>query len=309
MGSKCAPSVACTFMGDFERIHIHSLPPDTPKPLIWLRFIDDIFAIWTDGIETLTDFTAWLNSRHPNIKFTCSHSDTSVSFLDTTVLLKDGQLETELFIKPTSSLSYLHRLSSHPSHVFQSLPYGEFLRVRRNCSNLESFDRFSETILEAFILWGYNRASLNRARDQARAIDRHTLLDSYANLQASSHTDANTSNTSSQDFYLILQHHDDNNQIKQLQRKNWSILETLPSPYIKADQFVEPAVTHNSEASWYDQVYHSILILEKLASPIIFARPPPANTITVSIPQGRSNPTPWRGTVLLNTQFAAKATT
>ena len=226
MGSKCAPSVACTFMGDFEKIHILSLPPDKPKPLIWLRFIDDIFAIWTDGIETLNDFTALLNSRHPNIKFTCSHSETSVSFLDTTVLLKDGQLETELFIKPTSSLSYLHRLSSHPSQVFQSLPYGEFLRVRRNCSNLESFDRFSETILEAFILRGYNRASLNRAHDQARAIDRHTLLDSYANLQASSHTDANTSNTSSQDFYFILQHHEENNQIKQLLRKNWSILGT-----------------------------------------------------------------------------------
>ena len=115
MGSKCAPSVACTFMGDFERIHIHSLPPDKPKPLIWLRFIDDIFAIWTDGTETLADFTTWLNSRHPNIKFTCSHSETSVSFLDTTVLLKDGQLETELFIKPTSSLSYLQPLQPSPT--------------------------------------------------------------------------------------------------------------------------------------------------------------------------------------------------
>ena len=221
MGSKCAPSVACTFMGDFERIHIYSLPPVEPKPLIWLRFIDDIFAIWTDSTETLTDFTTWLNSRHPNIKFNCSHSETSVSFLDTTVLFKDGQLETELFIKPTFSVSYLHRLSSHPPHVFQSLPYGEFLR--RNCSNLESFDCSSETILKAFIKRGYDRASLNRAREQARAIDRPTLLDSYANLQASSRTDANTSNTSSQDFYLIIQHHDENTQIKQLLRKNWSI--------------------------------------------------------------------------------------
>ena len=61
---------------------------------------------------------------------------------------------------------------------------------------------------------------------QKKKTDRHTLLDSYANLQASNHTDANTSNTSSQDFYLILQHHDENNQIKQLLRKNWSILGT-----------------------------------------------------------------------------------
>ena len=74
MGSKCPPSVACTFMGDFERTHIHSLSCDQPKPLVWLRFIDDIFAIWTHGPEALHDFTTWLNTRHANIKFTCSHS-------------------------------------------------------------------------------------------------------------------------------------------------------------------------------------------------------------------------------------------
>ena len=223
MGSKCAPSVACTFMGDFERIHIHSLPSDQPRPLIWLRFIDDIFAIWTHGPEALQDFTIWLNARHTNIKFTCSHSETSVTFLDTTVLLKDDHLETELFIKPTSSLSYLHRNSSHPPHVFTSLPFGEFLRVKRNCSTLESFDHFSEIILEAFIHHGYDRASLDRARQQARIKDRSSLLETYANLQASNETDPDSS---TKNFYLILQHHVENTKIKQLLKKNWTILGT-----------------------------------------------------------------------------------
>ena len=72
MGSKCAPSVACTFMGDFERIHIDNLPDDQPKPLIWLRFIDDILAIWTHGPTSLSQFNPWLNSLHHSIKFTCS---------------------------------------------------------------------------------------------------------------------------------------------------------------------------------------------------------------------------------------------
>ena len=145
----------------------------------YLRYLDR----WNRNFHF--DFTTWLNSRHTNIKLTCSQSETPVSFLDTTVLIKYGQLQTELFLKPTSSLSYLHHLSSHPPHVFQSLSYGEFLRVRRNCSNLEFFDRFPETLLEAFIQRGYDRAFLNIAREQARAIDRPSLLDSYANLQAS----------------------------------------------------------------------------------------------------------------------------
>ena len=226
MGSKCAPSVACTFMGDFERTHTHSLPSDQPKPHCVLRFIDHVFAIWTHGPEAQHDFTTWLNAWHTNIKFTCSHSETSVTFLDTMVLLKDDHLETELFIKPTLSLSFLHRHSSHPSHVFNSLPYGEFLRVRRNCSTRQSFEHFSEIILEAFIHRGYDRASLDGARQQARTIDRSSLLETYANLQASNGTDQESADTSTKDFYLILQHHVENTKIKQLLKRNWTILGT-----------------------------------------------------------------------------------
>ena len=51
MGSKCAPSVACTYMGEFERNHIHNIPDNQPQPLIWLHFIDDILSLWTHGLE------------------------------------------------------------------------------------------------------------------------------------------------------------------------------------------------------------------------------------------------------------------
>ena len=160
MGSKCAPSVACVFIGDFEMIHLPDLSDNHPKPLIWFGYID-IFAIWPHGINTLLRFNSWLNSQHPRIQFTCAYSKSSVDFLDTMAKLVDGSLQTELYIKPTSSLSYLHRDSCHPTHIFQALPYGEFLRVCRNCSTFGSFDHFTEIILEAFILRGYNRACDN----------------------------------------------------------------------------------------------------------------------------------------------------
>ena len=102
---------------------LSNLPTHQQKPMIWLRYIDDIFAIWPHGKDSLLKFNSWLNSRHPRIQFTCIYSDTSVDFLDTTVKLEDGSLQTELFIKPTSSLSYLQRNSCHPTHVFQALPY------------------------------------------------------------------------------------------------------------------------------------------------------------------------------------------
>ena len=96
IGSKCAPSVACVFMGDFERIHLSDLSDDHPKPLIWLRYIDDIFVIWPHGINTHLRFNSCLNCRHPRIQFPCAYSKSSVDFLDTTVKLVDGSLQTEL---------------------------------------------------------------------------------------------------------------------------------------------------------------------------------------------------------------------
>ena len=226
MGSKCAPSVACVFIGDFERIHLSNLSNNQPKPTIWLRYIDDIFAIWPHGTDSLLEFNSWLNSRHPRIQFTCDYSKSSVNFLDTTVKLIDGSLQTGLYIKPTSSLSYLHRDSSHPTHIFQALPYGEFIRVRRKCSTLSSFDHFSDIILEAFIRQGYNRDSLLRAREQARGTDRSSLLESYANLQVPHGTDANDLNSHPDQFFFILEHHKENNKIRHLLRQNWPILGT-----------------------------------------------------------------------------------
>ena len=44
------------------------------KPHTWLRYIDDIFVIWTEGLDKLRIFIDYLNSIHPTIKFSSSHS-------------------------------------------------------------------------------------------------------------------------------------------------------------------------------------------------------------------------------------------
>ena len=42
---------------------------------------------------------------------------------------------TSVHYKPTDSHSYLLHSSSHPSHVKNSIPYSQFLRLRRLCSD------------------------------------------------------------------------------------------------------------------------------------------------------------------------------
>lgn len=79
------------------------------KPLVWHRYIDDVFFIWPHRKENLDDFLDFINNYHETIKFTAEVSEEEVTFLDTRVkLTPNGELYTDLFVKPTDKSNYLH---------------------------------------------------------------------------------------------------------------------------------------------------------------------------------------------------------
>ena len=86
MGTALAPNYANLFMDRFETNVLANYPL---QPLIWKRFIDDIFLIWTQGEDSLKDFVNYLNNLQPTIKFTSETSTESINFLDTTVKLDE----------------------------------------------------------------------------------------------------------------------------------------------------------------------------------------------------------------------------
>ena len=53
MGTKVAPSFDNTYMGWFEDQFVYTYPK---QPLLWVRYIDDIFQIWTHGLEEFRKF-------------------------------------------------------------------------------------------------------------------------------------------------------------------------------------------------------------------------------------------------------------
>ena len=50
------------------------------KPMIWWRYIDDIFFIWEHGEESLKVFIEQVNMFHSTIKLTAEHSKEEVIF-------------------------------------------------------------------------------------------------------------------------------------------------------------------------------------------------------------------------------------
>ena len=67
MGTKMAVSFANLFMSAVET---KILNESTEKPLVWKRYIDDVFSLWNTNIEDINGFIEQANRHHPTIKFT-----------------------------------------------------------------------------------------------------------------------------------------------------------------------------------------------------------------------------------------------
>jgi len=131
MGTRMAPSFANLFLHQLE-YNILSNTPNDLHPLIWKRYIDDVFMIWTHGEQTLLELLQYMNTFHPTIKFQFSFSPTDINFLDTTIYLTpERKLESTLYTKPTDSSMLLHYTSHHPRQCKSGTIYSQALRFRR----------------------------------------------------------------------------------------------------------------------------------------------------------------------------------
>ena len=135
MGTRMAPSYANLYMGKFEQ---QFLQTQNKLPLVVGRYIDDLFAIWTHRVPWLNVFLRELNNYHTTIKIKADWSAQEVTFLDTWVYIKNGRVERDLHVKPTSKHQYLHTKSCHPKHCKIAIPFSQALRIKRICPEREN---------------------------------------------------------------------------------------------------------------------------------------------------------------------------
>ena len=85
----------------------------TKKPLVWKRYIHDVFSLWNTSKEEVNTFTEHANSYHSTIKFTAKISDKEITFPDTRIYKgarfeKKSILDTRTHFKPTETFQYTH---------------------------------------------------------------------------------------------------------------------------------------------------------------------------------------------------------
>ena len=86
------------------------------------------------------------------------------------VSINSNGLSTSVHYKATDSHSYLVHSSSHPSYIKNSIPFSQFLRLRRLCSDDSDFSNKSEEMCHFF------KRRVNTAQHRAQQIDRQSAL-------------------------------------------------------------------------------------------------------------------------------------
>ena len=152
------------------------------KPLVWYRYIDDIFLIWTHGNDELEKFLLFVENysdmkkMKSTIKFEVNKSESEVNFLDVSVNLKEGSLSTSLFCKATDAHLYLNYSSNHPKHVLDNIPKGQFIRIRRICSDMDAYNHHSQILCNFFMERGFSIKKLHEIRRDVGKMNRMDLL-------------------------------------------------------------------------------------------------------------------------------------
>lgn len=162
MGKKFAPAYANIFMAYWEE---EALAKCKKKPAYYLRYLDDIWGIWTGSGEEFQEFVAILNSHDSSIKLKTQISENSIDFLDTTVFkgpdfAKTNKLDIKVYFKSTDTHALLHRNSFHPTHTFRGIVKSQLLRFKRICTRREDFFGAVKVLFKALSARGYSTTFL-----------------------------------------------------------------------------------------------------------------------------------------------------
>ena len=100
MSSPSGPVLANLFMGYHEKIWLEEFK--TCEVVLYRRYVDDIICLFACEKDADKFFT-FLNSRHPNIKFTYEkEKDNQIAFLDICINKTNHSFCTRVFRKSTS---------------------------------------------------------------------------------------------------------------------------------------------------------------------------------------------------------------
>ena len=168
------PNYACSFVGYVKQQIREQYTGFIPQ--LHKRYIDDFVGAASCQRDELENFFDFVSNFHPALQFTSTISETELSFLDVNLRISEDRVHTSIFFKVTDTHNYLHFSSFHPDHCKRAIPYSQFLRLRRLCSDDDDFLVKSREMMTFFSQRCYPLPSLEHDLRRVRTIGRPDAL-------------------------------------------------------------------------------------------------------------------------------------
>ena len=152
------------------------------------RYIDDGAGAFMGTSEEFINWITLVNIRLSQFglvidEYTIKQNGEYVPFLDIQFCFdSDGALQTDLYIKPTDSRSYLNFSSAHPNHIFSGIVFSQCIRLRRI---INDYDRLKSRITELLVSFrnaGYPTKLIGNISEKVLKMDR--ILDRRQDSQS-----------------------------------------------------------------------------------------------------------------------------
>ena len=136
MGSPLGPTLSNIFLCFHEKTWLENCPREF-KPVFYRRFVDDIFVMFKSK-HHLKEFSNYMNTCHPRMKFTTECEDDNVMpFLDLKFTRVDNKITSSVYRKPTFTGIYSHFDSHLPLTYKRGLIMTLLFRIFHICSNFK----------------------------------------------------------------------------------------------------------------------------------------------------------------------------
>lgn len=119
------------FIAEFEDLCVYQRQFFSRYCITWLRYIDDIFAIYGE-VTSLETFLNKINSKYATLKFSRVYSKSKLHFLESN---KSDKLKINLYMKANDMNAMLLNETLHPKSVIRALPKSQSLRVSKTLTD------------------------------------------------------------------------------------------------------------------------------------------------------------------------------
>ena len=152
MGSPLGPTLANFFLAVLEQEWL--METCSHNPSLYLRYVDDIFAIFRQGVG-IDAFLTKINKAYPSIKFTVEEASETLPFLDVEIKLNEDSFDSWVWRKKTHTGVLLNYTAIAPTKWKFGLIICLLNRIWDICSSMAHFDREVEILKNMFASNGY----------------------------------------------------------------------------------------------------------------------------------------------------------